>query len=108
MALLREDRDLGRLAFWATGGAVFVLWNVATVAGALGTRSLPDPRVLGLDAAAPAAFLALLAPRLRDPATRLPAAAAVGVALALTPVVPAGLPVLAAAAVVVAVGLVRR
>src|SRR6185437_8021687 len=54
----------GTPGFWATGLAVFVCWNVATAAGAIGGTALSDPRSLGLDAAAPAAFLALLAPRL--------------------------------------------
>src|SRR3954470_21993961 len=52
-----------RLGFWATGTSVFVCWNVATVLGALAGTVLSDPGTLGLDAAAPAAFLALLAPR---------------------------------------------
>ncbi len=55
-----------RLGFWSTGLAVFVCWNAATLLGALGGQLLSDPRALGLDAAAPAAFLALLAPRLRE------------------------------------------
>ena len=55
-----------RLGFYATGMAVFVLWNLGTLIGVLGASWLSDPRVLGLDAAVPAAFLALLAPRLRD------------------------------------------
>ncbi len=52
-----------RLAFWSTGTSVFTLWNLATLIGVLGAQTLTDPRVLGLDAAAPAAFIALLAPR---------------------------------------------
>ena len=103
MATLREDARESRLAFWATGVAVFVLWNLATVAGAAGAGRLADPTVLGLDAAAPAAFLALLAPRLGDRSTWALTAAAAAVALALTPVVPAGVPILAAALLVVAV-----
>ena len=107
MAVVRTDQRSARLAFWATGASVFSLWNLATLAGALGARSFDDPRVLGLDAAAPAAFIALLAPRLRDRDTRIPAAAAAALALALTPAVPAGVPILAAAALTVLVGLLR-
>ncbi len=103
MATLRADPRESRLAFWATGVAVFVLWNLATVAGAVGAGRLADPTVLGLDAAAPAAFLALLAPRLRDRRTWALTATAAALALALTPVVPAGVPILAAALLVVAV-----
>lgn len=105
MASVRPDSRSARLAFWSTGASVFTLWNLATLAGALGARAFEDPRVLGLDAAAPAAFIALLAPRLRDASTRAPAAAAAVLALGLTPVVPAGVPILAAAALTVLVGL---
>ena len=105
MAVVREDERSARLAFWATGWSVFALWNLATLLGALGARAVTDPRVLGLDAAAPAAFLALLAPRLRDRGAWAPAAGAAVIALALTPVVPAGVPILAVAALTVLVGL---
>lgn len=107
MSTLRTDPREARLAFWATGAAVFVLWNLATVVGVVGVDALGDPAAIGLDAAAPAAFLALLAPRLRDRSTWLPVAAAALVALALTPLVPAGLPILAAAGVVVLLALRR-
>src|SRR3954470_9932475 len=85
-----------RLGFWATGTSVFVCWNVATVLGALAGTVLSDPRALGLDAAAPAAFLALLAPRLEG--TRRIAALAAAAAVIAVPLVPAGVPVLIAAA----------
>ncbi len=65
MAIARDQPELGRFAFYATGIAVFSLWNLGTLIGALATHALPDPKVLGLDAAPPAAFLALLAPPLR-------------------------------------------
>lgn len=105
MAVAREDARLARLAFWATGIAVFAFWNLATVIGALGAQALSDPRVLGLDAAAPAAFIALLAPRLRGRGPWTIAVASALLALALTPFVPAGVPVLAAALLAVALGL---
>jgi predicted branched-subunit amino acid permease len=75
MAIARELIPESRLAFWATGFAVFTLWNFGTLIGALATHALPDPKVLGFDAAPPAAFLALLAPRLRS---REPLAIALG------------------------------
>ncbi|MHB1486080.1 MAG: AzlC family ABC transporter permease [Acidimicrobiales bacterium] len=104
MAVARDDDTNARTAFWATGLAVFVLWNLATVLGALGTRSLADPRALGLDAAAPAAFIALLAPRLKGRPTLALAGAAGLLAVALTPLAPPGIPVLAAAALAVVTG----
>jgi predicted branched-subunit amino acid permease len=97
----------GRLGFWATGLSVFVLWNAATLLGALAGSTVGDPRAYGLDAAVPAAFLAMLAPRLRDRQTWTIALAAALVALAAVPLVPAGVPVLVAA-LVPAVAVVGR
>ncbi|HEX3538798.1 MAG TPA: AzlC family ABC transporter permease, partial [Acidimicrobiales bacterium] len=65
MAVAADSPEAARVAFWATGIAVFVLWNAGTLAGAVGAQAIPDPKTLGLDAAAPAAFLALLAPRMK-------------------------------------------
>jgi predicted branched-subunit amino acid permease len=78
------------------------------VVGALAGQYIADPAAWGLDAAAACAFLALLWPRLisREPVAIAVAAAAV--ALLTTPVLPAGLPVLAAALVAVGWGLIRR
>ncbi|WP_249667501.1 AzlC family ABC transporter permease [Cellulomonas fengjieae] len=100
-----------RLGFWWTGVGVFVLWNVFTLLGALVGDRMGDPARYGLDAAAAAAFLALVWPRVTGPGSRLPqtvAAGAVVVALALTPVVPAGIPVLLAALVAIVAGAVSR
>ncbi|HSK26306.1 MAG TPA: AzlC family ABC transporter permease [Jiangellales bacterium] len=99
MALGRDDPRTQRYAFWVTGALLFVLWNVGTLAGAVLGRAAGDPQALGLDAAAPAAFLALLWPRLGDRTARAVAVGAALGALALTPVAPAGVPVLAAAVV---------
>jgi predicted branched-subunit amino acid permease len=89
----------GRAGFWATGIAVFVCWNAGTAAGALGGRALSDPSAFGLDAAAPAAFLALLAPRLSGRSAQTTALAAAAAALIAAPLTPAGVPVLVAALV---------
>lgn len=105
MAVSQDDDQSARLAFWATGLAVFVFWNVATLLGAVGATALGDPRALGLDAAVGAAFLALLWPRLRDRGAWVVALLGASVALALTPLVSPGLPILAAGVVAVAVGL---
>ncbi|MCU1487497.1 MAG: AzlC family protein [Actinomycetia bacterium] len=108
MAIGNEERaDLSRLAFWWTGLSVFVCWNVATVLGVLGAEALSDPAVLGLDAAGPAAFIALLAPRLRNRELWAVALVSAVVAVAVTPIVPAGVPVLCAAVVVVVLGFRR-
>lgn len=96
--------DLRRLGFWLTGAMVFALWNATTLAGAVLGDALGDPRTWGLDAAAAAAFLALLWPRLRSREARATGVGAAVVAAATTPVLPAGVPVLLAALVAVAVG----
>ncbi|MGZ4592121.1 MAG: AzlC family ABC transporter permease [Actinomycetes bacterium] len=109
VALSNEEHDqrAARLGFWATGVAVFLLWNLATLVGAMAGNAIGDPRDFGLDAAAPAAFLALLAPRLRGRPAWLVAAVAASVAVVVVPVVPAGVPVLVAALVPVAAVLGR-
>ena len=97
-----------RAGFWWTGVGVFVAWNACTVAGAVLGDALGDPRQYGLDAAAPAAFLALVWPRVTGANARhaqLVAAGAVFVALAVTPFVPAGIPVLLAAIVAILAGV---
>ena len=101
MAQGRASTPLARLGFWATGLAVFTLWNLATALGAWGARSLSSPQALGLDVAASAAFLALLAPRMRGRAAWGVALTAALVAVSATPFTPAGTPVLLAAVVAV-------
>lgn len=102
-----DDAGEGRLGFWVTGTAVFVFWNAATALGAVGASALEDPGALGLDVAGPAAFVALLAPRLRGRRPWAVALVAALVAVALAPSVPAGVPVLVAAGVAVVAGLWR-
>lgn len=105
VALAQKTPDARRVGFWVTGVAVFVGWNLTTLIGALIGDVLGDTRAYGLDAAAGAAFLALIWPRL----TRLqPVAVACGaavVATALTPVLAPGLPVILAAVVAIVVGI---
>jgi predicted branched-subunit amino acid permease len=106
MALGQPTNRLSRTAFWWTAGAVYLLWNLTTLLGALGAQALGDPRRFGLDAAIPAAFLALLAPRLRAVVgnrelaslARLVAVGGAVIALALIPLSPPGVPVLASCA----------
>jgi predicted branched-subunit amino acid permease len=106
MSVTRDTRQTARVGFLATGLAVFLCWNLATLAGALAGRALGDPRTYGLDAAVGAAFLALLWPRLHSRRNQTVAALAVVVALALVPSTTAGVPVLVAGGVAVVVGLV--
>lgn len=99
MALKPKDPANARLGFFATGVAVFVLWNLATFIGALGGQALGDPRTYGLDAAVPAAFLALLWPRLRNRRARLTGVVSGILALCLVPIARPGIPIIAAAGV---------
>lgn len=108
MSLGRESARANRLGFWATGISVYVLWNLGTLIGAVGAQALSNPRAVGLDAAAPTAFLALLAPRVRSRSSIAIAVAAAVVAIALVPVLPVGGPVLVAALVAIVVGAVTR
>ncbi|NYD88168.1 AzlC family ABC transporter permease [Cellulomonas oligotrophica] len=105
VATAQPTRSAARAGFWWTGAGVFVLWNAFTLLGALAGDRLGDPRAYGLDAAAAAAFLALVWPRLAGRVAQGVAAAAVVVALVTTPVLPAGVPVLLAALVAVGVGV---
>ena len=94
-----------RIGFWVTGGLIFVGWNLMTLLGALLGDLIGDVRMFGLDAAAAAAFLGLLWPRLTSRQPIAVAAGAAVVATVLVPWLPAGLPVLIAALVAVAVGV---
>lgn len=94
-----------RKGFWLTGILIFVGWNLTTLLGALLGDLLGDVRAYGLDAAAAAAFLGLVWPRLTALQPVAVAVAAAVVATALTPWLPPGLPVIAAAGVAVVVGL---
>jgi 4-azaleucine resistance transporter AzlC len=108
MSVMRESRPAARVGFLSTGVAVFVLWNLATLVGAVAGRALGDPRTYGLDAAVGAAFLALLWPRLRDRRNQVTAVLGAALALSLVPLTPAGVPVLAAATVALVAGALTR
>lgn len=89
------------------GVVLWLAWVGGTVIGVIGGEALGDPASLGLDAAFPALFLALLVPQIEG--RRALAAALFGavIAVALVPLTPAGVPIIAAAAAAL-IGLVRR
>ena len=105
MSVTRESRVLARVGFVSTGLAVFALWNLSTLVGAIAGNLIGDPRDYGLDAAVGGAFLALLWPRLSDPRNRLIAVCAAAVALGVVPVTAAGVPVLVAGGVALLAGV---
>ncbi len=108
VAVSQETPAARSLGFWATGSTVYVGWTLMTLVGALAGNRLGDPRRYGLDAAAAAAFLALLWPRLRGWQPVAVAMAGALVAVTLIPVLPVGLPVVAAAGVAVLAAIVLR
>lgn len=105
VATAQPDPTAQRTGFWVTGAVIYIGWNAMTLLGAVIGDLLGDVSCYGLDAAAAAAFLGLIWPRLRRLQPVVVAVGAAVVAAALTPVLPAGLPVLAAAAVAVVVGI---
>ena len=108
MSVTRDDLSMARLGFWATGVSVFVGWNISTAIGAFAGSFVDDPGALGLDAVFPAAFLALIWPQLRGRASVVTACTAVALALALIPIAPRGVPVIASSLATVAGALVVR
>jgi 4-azaleucine resistance transporter AzlC len=96
MATAQQDLFHRRAAFWITGFSVYFFWNLGTLVGALAGSAI-DPKTFGLDAAFPAAFVAMLWPSLRDERARLAAGLGAVICLVLIPFVPVGIPVLCSA-----------
>jgi predicted branched-subunit amino acid permease len=106
MTLAQPDPASSRLAFNATFWCLYLTWNLATLGGALGAGRIGSPQAFGLDVVGPAAFLALIWPRLKAGGTeRLVALAAAAIALGTTRVLPVGVPVILAATAALAVAL---
>jgi predicted branched-subunit amino acid permease len=108
MSVTRESTAAARVGFVTTGTAVFVLWNLFTLAGAITGNLIGDPRTYGLDAAVGGAFLALLWPRLSSRRNQVIAACAAAVALGVVPITAAGVPVLVAGGVALLAGVLTR
>ena len=81
----RRAAEPARQAFWATGVAIFLCWNVGTLLGALAGDAIGDPEALGLDAAFPAGFVALSVPHLRARRGQVAAACGAAIAFVLIP-----------------------
>jgi len=107
VSLSQEPRGLQamREGFWLTGFGVFIFWNLFTLAGAIGAKAMGDPSAWGLDAAVPAAFLGLVWPRLKSSTDKSLAIVAAVFAVATTPFLPAGLPIIGTALLAIAAGL---
>ncbi|MFI0371616.1 AzlC family ABC transporter permease [Actinomadura sp. 1N219] len=113
VATAQDGRAAARAGFYTTAISLYVTWNGSTLLGAAGAARLGDPEAIGLDVLGPAAFLALLWPRLHPVRTsgvggrpptgsrvrsevRVALIAAV-IAIAATPLLPPGVPVMLAA-----------
>ncbi len=94
--LAEDDPARRRRTYWLMGITLFTSWNVGTLLGVLLGSAVGDYEALGLDAAFPAALIALILPSLRDRPTRIVALTGTAVAVIATPFLPAGLPVLCA------------
>jgi 4-azaleucine resistance transporter AzlC len=95
---------------WYMVGATvpqYPAWVLGTVVGVLAGSALGDPRALGLDALFPAFFVGLLFEEMRGRRKLAAAGGGAGIALALTPLAPPGLPILAAATAALAVSRMR-
>ena len=95
-ALRHSDPARRRSAFWACGVGLFVIWNLSVLVGVGLGSTVRDTNAFGLDATFPAVMLALALPTLTSKSTRVAAGAGAVIAVALTPLLPAGLPLLAA------------
>ena len=94
VATLQENDEDRKRGFYITGVGVYIFWNLFTYLGALGASAIGDPSVWGLDAAVPAAFCGLIWPRLKNKKQFLVSAMAIAWALLLTPIAPAGIPII--------------
>ena len=94
VATLQENDEDRKRGFYVTGIGVYIFWNLFTYLGALGASAIGDPSVWGLDAAVPAAFCGLIWPRLKNKKQFLVSAIAIAWALLLTPIAPAGIPII--------------
>ena len=94
VATLQDNDEDRKRGFYLTGIGVYLFWNLFTFLGALGASAIGDPSVWGLDAAVPAAFLGLIWPRIKNKVQFLVSGIAIAWALLLTPVTPAGIPII--------------
>ncbi|WP_207836046.1 AzlC family ABC transporter permease [Williamsia soli] len=97
-----------RSVYWLCGGGLFVSWNLGVLVGALGGTLVSDTDAFGLDAAFPAVLLALILPSLAERATRRAAVVGAVIAVAVSPLLPAGVPILLALSALVLTMPLRR
>ena len=91
-----DDQRRAKIAYWTTGTGNAVAWFIGNLVGMVIGQGIGDPDALGLDAALPAIILALVLPTLKDVRTLAAALTGAAIALATSPFLPAGIPVLLA------------
>ena len=92
----RDDGRLDRHLLVGAGLLLLVCWTLGTAIGAFAGDLVADPEALGLDAAFPALFLALLWPQVRERSRLLAAIGGAAIALVLMPFTGPGIPIVAA------------
>lgn len=108
MAAAERDPRRARAAFFLCGLGVLISWPLGSMLGAAIGEVVASPAALGLDAAFPALLAALAIPALRDRTTLTAAVVGGGIAVAASPFLPAGLPILMALLGLVVVEVIRR
>ena len=88
MATAQKNPEASKRAFWATGLAIYFFWSLGTLLGAL------CGDLIGLDAAFPAGFVALLVPHLRNHSALVAALSGAAITIIAVPIIPIGVPVL--------------
>lgn len=108
VALAQPTRASSRVGFWVTGIGIYLGWNSMTFLGAILGDALGDVSAFGLDAAAAAAFVGLLWPRLTSGEPVVVAVIAAVVTAVAIPFAPTGIPVLLAALAAFVFALVKE
>lgn len=94
--LAQETEKEKRAAFWLCGIGILLCWPLGVIIGEILGSFMDDTHVFGMDAMFPAIILALSLPALKDKRLRLTAIIGAVIAVATTPYLPAGIPVLLA------------
>ncbi|MFD1091843.1 AzlC family ABC transporter permease [Providencia vermicola] len=94
--LAQETEKEKRAAFWLCGIGILLCWPLGVIIGEVLGSFMDDTHVFGMDAMFPAIILALSLPALKDTRLRITAIIGAVIAVATTPYLPAGIPVLLA------------
>lgn len=105
----QSDPQAQKIGYLTGGLTVFIFWNITTLIGAIALGSSGDlVEKFGLDATVPAAFAALLWPRMKTPESRRVAILGALIAVVLIPIAPPGIPIVASGLAVFAANVTLR